>query len=55
MARGILKAIQKNRAVAPIAVEAWVAYWLKRLFPWLVAALGRSSTRRHERGRRGVF
>ncbi len=55
VARGILKAIQKNRAIAPIAAEAWVAYWLKRLFPWLVAALGRSSTRRQHRGERGVF
>jgi NAD(P)-dependent dehydrogenase (short-subunit alcohol dehydrogenase family) len=55
VARGILKAIQKNRAVAPISPEAWVGYWIKRLFPWLVAALGRSSARRQERGARGVF
>jgi NAD(P)-dependent dehydrogenase (short-subunit alcohol dehydrogenase family) len=40
VARGILKAIQKNRAIAPIAPEAWAGYWIKRLFPWLVAALG---------------
>ena len=55
VARGILKAIQKNRAVAPISPEAWVGYWIKRLFPWLVAALGRVSARRQERGDRGVF
>ena len=55
VARGILKAIQKNRAIAPISPEAWVGYWIKRLFPWLVAALGRSSARRQERGARGVF
>ncbi len=55
VARGILKAIQKNRAVAPISPEAWAGYWIKRLFPWLVAALGRLSARRQERGARGVF
>jgi NAD(P)-dependent dehydrogenase (short-subunit alcohol dehydrogenase family) len=55
VARGILKAIQKNRAVAPISPEAWAGYWIKRLFPWLVAALGRRSARRQERGDRGVF
>ena len=55
VARGILKAIQKNRAVAPISPEAWAGYWIKRLFPWLVAALGRLSARRQERGVRGVF
>jgi NAD(P)-dependent dehydrogenase (short-subunit alcohol dehydrogenase family) len=55
VARGILKAIQRNRAVAPISAEAWAGYWIKRLFPWLVAALGRFSARRQERGTRGVF
>jgi NAD(P)-dependent dehydrogenase (short-subunit alcohol dehydrogenase family) len=55
VARGILKAIQKNRGVAPIAVEAWVGYWLKRLFPWLVAAFGRHSARRQEQGDQGAF
>ncbi len=55
VARGILKAIQRNRAVAPIAPEAWLGYWIKRLFPWLVAALGRLSARRQARGGRGLF
>ena len=55
VARGILKAIQKNRAVAPISPEAWAGYWIKRFFPWLVAALGRLSARRQERGGRGLF
>jgi NAD(P)-dependent dehydrogenase (short-subunit alcohol dehydrogenase family) len=55
VARGILKAIQKNRAIAPIAPEAWAGYWIKRLFPWLVAALGRFSARRQEQGGRGLF
>jgi NAD(P)-dependent dehydrogenase (short-subunit alcohol dehydrogenase family) len=55
VARGILKAIQKNRAIAPISPEARVGYWIKRLFPWLVAALGRLSARRQEQGGRGLF
>ena len=55
VARGILKAIQKNRAVAPVSPEAWAGYWIKRLFPWLVAALGRLSARRQEQGGRGLF
>jgi len=55
LARGILKAIQKNRAVAPITPEARAGYWLKRLFPGLVAALGRLSARRQEQGGRGLF
>ena len=41
VARGILKAIAKNRGVAPISPEAWAGYWLKRLFPGVVAWLGR--------------
>jgi NAD(P)-dependent dehydrogenase (short-subunit alcohol dehydrogenase family) len=55
LARGILKAIQKNRRVAPITPEARAGYWIKRLFPWLLDALGRSSARRQEQGRRGLF
>jgi len=41
VADNILKAIQRNRAVAPISPEAWTAYYLKRLAPWAVAAFGR--------------
>jgi len=55
LARGILKAIQKNRGVAPITPEARAGYWLKRLFPGLVAALGRYSARQQEKGGRGLF
>ena len=55
VALGILKAIQKNRGVAPISPEAWAGYWIKRLFPWLVSALGRYSARQQERGGRGLF
>jgi len=33
VAAGILRAVQRNRAVAPISPEAWVLYYLKRLLP----------------------
>jgi len=53
VARGILKAIQRNRAVAPVSPEAWVAYWFKRLFPGLlrwVAGLGARAQERQAAG-----
>lgn len=42
VAEGILRAVHRNRAVAPIAPEAWLLYYLKRFAPWLVARVGRS-------------
>ena len=36
VATAIVKAISKNRAVVPVAPEAWLAYYLKRWTPWLV-------------------
>lgn len=48
VARNILKAVEKNRAVAPVAAEAWVMYYAKRFFPGAVAWLAR---RARERGR----
>lgn len=33
VARNILRAVQKNKAVAPIAAEAHAMYWLSRLVP----------------------
>lgn len=49
VAANILKAIARNRAVAPVSPEAWVAYYLKRFAPglvrWINAKMG-------ERGRR---
>ena len=41
VATNVLKAIQRNRAVAPISPEAWAMYYLKRLAPGLMAWLGR--------------
>jgi short-subunit dehydrogenase len=46
VAAGILRAVQRNRAVAPIAPEAWALYYLKRFAPWLVARLGKAMTAR---------
>ena len=51
VAENILKAVQRNRAVAPISPEAWVMYGLKRLSPGLVAWLNR---RLGERTRRAI-
>jgi NAD(P)-dependent dehydrogenase (short-subunit alcohol dehydrogenase family) len=45
VAQGILKAIGKNRGVAPVSPEAWVGYWAKRLFPWMISGLGRLGIR----------
>ena len=36
VAHGVLRAIQKNRAVQPVAPEAWAMYWLKRFTPRLM-------------------
>jgi NAD(P)-dependent dehydrogenase (short-subunit alcohol dehydrogenase family) len=41
VARNVLKAIQRNRAVAPISPESWILYYLKRMAPGLVRALMR--------------
>jgi NAD(P)-dependent dehydrogenase (short-subunit alcohol dehydrogenase family) len=39
VAENILKAIGRNRAVAPISIEAWFIYYLKRFAPWAQAWL----------------
>ncbi|MGH0030597.1 MAG: SDR family NAD(P)-dependent oxidoreductase [Myxococcota bacterium] len=46
VARNILKAVGKNRAVAPVAAEAWVMYYAKRFVPGLVAWLTRRARNR---------
>ncbi|TMK39100.1 MAG: SDR family NAD(P)-dependent oxidoreductase [Actinobacteria bacterium] len=37
VAQNILKAVARNRSVAPITIESWTAYALKRLSPRLAA------------------
>jgi NAD(P)-dependent dehydrogenase (short-subunit alcohol dehydrogenase family) len=49
VAENVLRAIQRNRAVAPISPEAWVMYGLKRLAPGLVARLNRALAERTRR------
>jgi NAD(P)-dependent dehydrogenase (short-subunit alcohol dehydrogenase family) len=46
VARGILKAIQRNRVVAPVSPEAHVGYWLKRAVPRLFWAATSLAARR---------
>jgi NAD(P)-dependent dehydrogenase (short-subunit alcohol dehydrogenase family) len=41
VATNILKAVQRNRAVAPVSPEAWFMYYLKRCCPGLVFRLNR--------------
>jgi NAD(P)-dependent dehydrogenase (short-subunit alcohol dehydrogenase family) len=49
VAENILKAIARNRAVAPISPEAWVGYYLKRMAPWMMRWFNKKLG---ERGRR---
>jgi NAD(P)-dependent dehydrogenase (short-subunit alcohol dehydrogenase family) len=51
VATAILKAVRRNRLVAPVSPEAWAGYWLKRLLPGAVTALGRAMSRRGNRSR----
>lgn len=48
VARNILKAIQHNRAIAPVSPEAWISYYLQRLAPWLPRLFARLAQRRAE-------
>jgi NAD(P)-dependent dehydrogenase (short-subunit alcohol dehydrogenase family) len=41
VARNILKAVERNRAVAPVAAEAWIAYAIKRTSPRLAGWVAR--------------
>jgi NAD(P)-dependent dehydrogenase (short-subunit alcohol dehydrogenase family) len=54
VAENVLRAIQRNRAVAPISPEAWVFYYAKRLAPgavrWLSAELKRRQLAAAKRG-----
>jgi NAD(P)-dependent dehydrogenase (short-subunit alcohol dehydrogenase family) len=46
VARNILKAVSKNRLVAPISPEAWALYYLKRWVPWALRRIGLLLARR---------
>lgn len=49
VAEGVLRAIQRNRAVAPISPEAWGMYLLKRFAPGLLRRLNRALAARTRR------
>ena len=49
VATNILRAVEKNRGVAPITPEAWAFYYLKRWCPGLLRWVSRVS---RERGRK---
>ncbi len=49
VARNILRAVEKNRLVAPISPEAWGLYYLKRFAPWLLRRLGLMMAKRAAR------
>ncbi len=53
VAQNILRAVERNRGVAPISPEAWGIYYLKRLAPGMTAYLTRTVAAR-ERRRRGL-
>ena len=36
VAKQLLRAVQKNRVIAPISPEAWMFYYTKRFAPWLI-------------------
>jgi NAD(P)-dependent dehydrogenase (short-subunit alcohol dehydrogenase family) len=40
VATNILKAVQRDRLVAPISPEAWALYYVKRFAPWALRRLG---------------
>jgi NAD(P)-dependent dehydrogenase (short-subunit alcohol dehydrogenase family) len=46
VAENILRAMQRNRAVAPISPEAWALYYLKRFAPWALGPLARLTAAR---------
>jgi NAD(P)-dependent dehydrogenase (short-subunit alcohol dehydrogenase family) len=52
VAGNIMKAVQRNRLLAPVSPEAWVFYYLKRLAPWLERPLGRAAMKGTAEGRR---
>ena len=49
VAAGVLRAVARNQAVAPISPEAWTMYVLKRIAPGLTARLSRRATAQLER------
>jgi NAD(P)-dependent dehydrogenase (short-subunit alcohol dehydrogenase family) len=53
VAENILRAVQRNRTVAPISPEAWAMYFIKRLSPKLAWFIARRVGEQAERSARG--
>lgn len=49
VAQGVLRAVARNRALAPITPEAWVLYYAKRFAPGLLARVSAALSRRQRR------
>jgi NAD(P)-dependent dehydrogenase (short-subunit alcohol dehydrogenase family) len=49
VAENILKAVQRDRLVAPISIEAWGLYYLKRWAPWLLRRVSQAMGARQRR------
>ncbi|HTY19669.1 MAG TPA: SDR family NAD(P)-dependent oxidoreductase [Myxococcota bacterium] len=49
VAENVLRAVQRDRTVAPISPEAWTFYYLKRFAPGLVRWIGTQVTRSQTR------
>ena len=45
VARNIMKAVQRNRVIAPVSPEAWIGYYVQRIAPWIPRLLGRKVTK----------
>jgi NAD(P)-dependent dehydrogenase (short-subunit alcohol dehydrogenase family) len=45
VAEALLRAVQRNRTIAPVTPEAWLGYFLKRLAPWAVHGAARWQAR----------
>jgi NAD(P)-dependent dehydrogenase (short-subunit alcohol dehydrogenase family) len=41
VASAIIDAVQGDKGVVPVALEAWVSWWLKRYVPWVLPPLMR--------------
>ena len=41
VAQAMIGAVRHDRGVVPVALEAWVSWWVKRFFPWLLLPLSR--------------
>ncbi|MBW2316489.1 MAG: SDR family NAD(P)-dependent oxidoreductase [Deltaproteobacteria bacterium] len=50
VAEKILKAMQRDRLVAPISPEAWAMYYLKRFAPWALRWVSRKASARLRKG-----